>query len=43
LLLKHNADPNEAADIGREYLSMIEEDWVGEPAPDVYFSKIDNL
>ena len=35
LLLKHNADPNEAADIGNEYLSMIEEDWNGEPIPDV--------
>ena len=35
LLLKHDADPNEPADIDKEYLTMIEEDWEGEPIPDV--------
>ena len=44
LLLDSLADPNAAADIGKEYLSMCEQGWQNEIISDViFFIKLFNL
>jgi hypothetical protein len=36
LLLDSLANPNESTDVGLEYLSMVEEDWINEPVTEVF-------
>ena len=40
LLLDSLADPNDSADIGSEYLSMSDSDWLSEQIPEVIYHPI---